>query len=410
MLDFLIIAPTPFYANRGCHMRIRGEAEALQKKGRTILILTYKEGGNVPGLTIIRSLIGTGMKKGVAATWRNIPAGFFLFWNVLYETIYRRPKILYGHLFEGAAIGIVVKYIVIPLSLFRYSPFLVLDAQGGLVEEMVSYGMLRKETFLTTLFRWLEKFILFFPDQIFTSSIQCAESLRKISFQSSPISLPDGISLFQKGMSEKKVKKNRGDKKKSLTEISFSAAENSLVERWIKENKTVLVYTGSYSPAKGFPDFIEKCLPELLNNDDIRFLFGGGSIASIFSLRDLIKNNPNKIISFPDLNLKNLLFFSLLGDIAVDCKPSQTSESSGKILNYMAAGLPVVCFNQKSNRFFLKKGGLYAKNYIEFRDNIIELAENPCLRKEMEDKNLKRAWNRFTWKQAAEKILDTIKV
>lgn len=103
-LDFLIIAPTPFYANRGCHMRIRGEAEALQKKGRSVLIVTYNEGGNIPGLDVIRSPIKIHFDKGVVASWKNIPAGFFLFWSVLYETIYRRPKYLYGHLFECAAI------------------------------------------------------------------------------------------------------------------------------------------------------------------------------------------------------------------------------------------------------------------------------------------------------------------
>jgi len=410
-LDFLVIAPTPFYANRGCHMRIRGEAEALQKKGRKVLILTYKEGENVPGLKIIRSPIGMGFGQGVAATWKNIPAGFFLFWSVLYETLYQRPKIIYGHLFEGAAIGIAVKYLAIFLSLFHYNPVLVLDAQGSLSEEMMSYGMV-KNPVLLKLVQWLEKFILFFSDYVFASSVQCAESLKKVRPGSRPIVLYDGVSIFRKSISLESISKFRekNDKEKALSKISayFSSPQISLIQEWIKNNNLILLYTGSYSFAKGFPAFAEKSLPELLKNPNIRFLFGGGKSASIPDLDKLISDNPDKIMSVSDLNLKNLPYFLLLGDIAIDCKPPKTSESSGKILNYMAMGLPVVCFDQKNNKLFLKEGGFFARDYAEFTEGIIKLSGNSNLIIEMGNKNLKRAWNEFTWDKTADKILETV--
>jgi len=392
-------------------MRIRGEAEAIQKKGRKVLILTYKKGDDIPGLNIARSSLSVGgFGKGVTATWKNIPEGIFLFGSVLRQTIYRRPKVLYGHLFEGAAIGIVAKYLAMLLSLFTYKPILVLDTQGSLAGEMGSYGMLKKGSFLSAFFRLLEKFILFFPDFIFASSIQCAENLKKISPRSNPVNLPDGISLFHKGVSAERIRKIRklGDKEKILAKMTLSSSETSLIKKWIVDKKTVLLYTGSYFPAKGFPDFVRKCLPELLENENIRFLFGGGSGADIPLLYDLIENNPDKIISFPNLDSKTLPFFSLLGDIAVDCKPPKTSESSGKILNYMAVGLPVVCFNQKNNRFFLGKGGVYASDYSELRKNILQFLKNSDLRKEMGKNNLDRVWSKFTWDKTADRIMETI--
>ncbi|MFH1183078.1 MAG: glycosyltransferase [Candidatus Moraniibacteriota bacterium] len=411
--DFLFVAPTPFYANRGCHMRIRGEAEALQRKGHKVLVLTYKEGDNVLGLNIKRSLLSFGKYgKGVSATWKNIPNGIFLFLSVLHETIYQQPKVIYGHLFEGAAIGIVVKYLAIIFSFFKYKPILVLDAQGSLVGEMGSYGMYKKGTFLAAFFLFWEKFILYFSDFIFTSSVQCAEKLKRTSPKSNPINLPDGISIFLPKISESLIRHYYGNngKNKALAKITdfFSKAQLSLIEEWITQKKIIILYTGSYSSAKGFPAFVENCLPRLLKDNDLRILCGGGNYADIPQLAKLIKDYPQKIISLGELSPKNLLYFSLLGSIGIDCKPPKTSESSGKILNYMAVGLPVVCFRQKNNQFFLIEGGLFASDYPEFTQNIIKLSDNSLLIAEMGEKNLKRAWGKFTWDLQMEKMLSIL--
>ena len=47
-------------------------------------------------------------------------------------------------------------------------------------------------------------------------------------------------------------------------------------------------------------------------------------------------------------------------DLAVDPKASGSGEASGKILHYMAAGLPVVCFDTENNRAFLGAHAFYA--------------------------------------------------
>ena len=43
-LKILMIAPTPFFADRGCHMQIYEQARALQKRGHDIRITTYNIG------------------------------------------------------------------------------------------------------------------------------------------------------------------------------------------------------------------------------------------------------------------------------------------------------------------------------------------------------------------------------
>lgn len=412
-LDFLIIAPTPFYAHRGCHMRIRGEAEALKRKGRSLVILTYPQGENVEGLDIVRSPVQFGnYGKGVSATWKNIPAGLVLFWFVLREVVYRHPKVIYGHLFEGAAIGIVVKYLAIFLSLFSYFPILVLDAQDSLSDKMVSYGMYKQKSWLFTIFRLIEKNILLFPNYIFTSSLQGGEALKKIYPHINPITVPDGISIFHDEFSLEYVnnfKKNDGKQKAlSIISSSFLASQYALIKEWIKNQNPIVVYGGSYSSGKGFPDFVKNILPELLKNKGTCFLFGGGKVSEVESLQKLIEKNPERVVCLTDLNLKNLLHFYLIGDIAVDCKPPRTTESSGKILNYMAAGLPVVCYNQANNQYFLNDGGRYASNDAEFKEEVNELCAYPKLCVKMGKHNLERAWTKLNWDNSAEIILKTI--
>ena len=49
-----MLAPTPFFADRGCHVRIYEEARALQALGHRVTICTYHNGRDLPGFDIRR--------------------------------------------------------------------------------------------------------------------------------------------------------------------------------------------------------------------------------------------------------------------------------------------------------------------------------------------------------------------
>ena len=49
-MRLLAIAPTGFFADYGCHVRIRGQMAALQARGHTVRIVTYPGGRDVDGL------------------------------------------------------------------------------------------------------------------------------------------------------------------------------------------------------------------------------------------------------------------------------------------------------------------------------------------------------------------------
>ena len=51
-----MVAPTSFFADYGCHVRILEEARVLQRRGHEVTIVTYHTGRNLPDMDIRRTL------------------------------------------------------------------------------------------------------------------------------------------------------------------------------------------------------------------------------------------------------------------------------------------------------------------------------------------------------------------
>jgi glycosyltransferase involved in cell wall biosynthesis len=95
------------------------------------------------------------------------------------------------------------------------------------------------------------------------------------------------------------------------------------------------------------------------------------------------------------------------GDVAVAPKLS-TSEANGKLLNYMALGLPTVAFDTVVNRDILGPAGIFARMADE-----TDLAERllNCLADEDERSDRgaalrERAVDKFSWTEAGRRILE----
>ena len=67
----LMIAPTSFFADYGCHIRIWQEAKALQKLGHRVVITTYHNGDDMPGVEIRRSWDVPWLKRAMVGSSRH---------------------------------------------------------------------------------------------------------------------------------------------------------------------------------------------------------------------------------------------------------------------------------------------------------------------------------------------------
>jgi glycosyltransferase involved in cell wall biosynthesis len=96
-----------------------------------------------------------------------------------------------------------------------------------------------------------------------------------------------------------------------------------------------------------------------------------------------------------------------LGDVAVSPKLSET-EGNGKLLNYMATGLPSVTFDTPVAREILGDLGVYAApgDAAALAAALIDLLTDPAARAQLGAALRARAVTRFSWRAAAQQILD----
>ena len=94
-----------------------------------------------------------------------------------------------------------------------------------------------------------------------------------------------------------------------------------------------------------------------------------------------------------------------LGDIAVAPKLSET-EGNGKILNYMAMGLPTVAFATAVARELLGPHGVYAPpgNPFALADRITELLADPPRRRQLGALLRQRACEEFSWRDGGRRL------
>ncbi len=128
----LMIAPTSFFADYGCHVRIREEARILSALGCRVTITTYHNGRDIDGLDIRRTL-SIPWRQGyeVGSSRHKIAFDALLFLRTLGALRQVRPDVIHAHLHEGALIGVA-------LSRLSGIP-LVFDYQGSLTSEMVDH-------------------------------------------------------------------------------------------------------------------------------------------------------------------------------------------------------------------------------------------------------------------------------
>ena len=191
-----MVAPTPFFADRGTHIRILEEALALEKKGHEITIATYHIGRDIGSevktkidVRRILRLLFWYQKLEAGPDWQKIILDLMLIRKVFYLARTKKPDVIHGHLHEGALIGWIVQKL-----LFWKKIKLVADFHGSLTREMVSHSYLRGGL-LKNIFSFLENFINNFGDYAIASSWEYAEELRKTRQDGKVAVVLDGVNF-----------------------------------------------------------------------------------------------------------------------------------------------------------------------------------------------------------------------
>ena len=380
----LNIVPTPFFADRGCHMRILGEMKSLEKNGYKNIIVTYHNGRDLPGLDIRRIVNIPWYKKLEAGpSWHKFYIDILLFFKVACVYIKEKPGIIYGHLHEGAFVGGLIKYL---LTLGKIP--LVFDVQGSLTNELDTFNWLKGKNLIRKIFHSFEKFICRMPDFFICSSVSNGDIIKE-RFKIDPSKVKvviDGVHTDFFNV----------EPKKGLKE-----------ELNIPDGVPVVIFTGALLPAKGLWELLGAIPLVLEKEKDAHFIIVGYPVEEAKKKMEELGLMSN--VHFTGMvDYFELPYYLVESDIAIEPKVDKAGEASGKVINYMGAGLPVVCFDSKNNRRFLENGGVYAKdNKVEnLADKIVWAINNPEEVKKMGDMNAKRVEEVFSWNNS---IKDTVK-
>ncbi len=381
-MKILMIAPTPFFADRGCHIRILGEVRALQAHGHEVMLTTYHIGKDVENLNITRIINIPWYKKLEAgSSWHKLYLDILLLITSLRVYGKEKPDIIHGHLHEGALIG---KLVSVMLSLGN-TP-VIFDVQGSLTKELQTYGFFKNFRPLKIFFQLVEKLICNLPNYLVCSS---PSNLR---FITNRMKVPEkrAMSVLDGLFPDYFLCKGNGDLKKQFN---------------IPTQKKVVIYTGSLMQSKGI-EYLLDAIPIIAKKyTNVFFLIVGYPVeqsknrVNALEMQELVKFT-GKVEYF------QLPKYLTIADVAVEPKVDEAGEGSGKIINYMGAGLPVVCFDSLNNRRFLGENGLYAitGSSEDLANKVVEFLKNSVLAKTIGEANQKKVNEEFSWHANGQKL------
>ena len=384
-LNILMLAPTMFFADYGAHVRILEETRALQKLGHRVTILAYPNGRDIEGIPVRRCWgVPFNYRVIVGSSRHKIYLDALLAGRSVLHVIGRKPDIIHAHLHEGALIGWM-------LSKLTGAP-LVFDFQGSLTSEMTDHGFLKANSRFCKSLYWLETRLDHAADVVLTSSVHAANLLvDKFGLPASRIDpTPDCVNA------------------EAFCADNFSGEEmRQLKQEWgIPLDKKVIVYLGVLTPYQGIDKLLEALARLHQSRDDFHLLLMGYPGIVRYQAMAEALGLSNQVTFTNKIPYEQAPRYLALGDLATAPKVSAT-EGSGKILNYMAMGLPTVAFNVPVSREFLGDGGIYA---ADVSSEALAAALNRALdlstgeRARLGRYLRQRAVRNYGWAQAAEQI------
>jgi glycosyltransferase involved in cell wall biosynthesis len=302
----IMIAPTAFFSGRGTSYRVLSSWRTLLSLEYNTIVYTYpfgKENG-VQHVTRIRNIFFWIQNLPSGFHWYRIVLDFSLFFRILWDTLKEKKEVVfYAHLHEGVLIVWLVSKI-----LFWRDIKIIGDFHGSLSREVHS-----RYSFVHAFLQKVELWIYRMPDICAASSLELAAYIQDVVHRN-VVFLPDVPSV-------------------SFREFS---RDDILKTYDIPQHKKIVLYTGGFSKDKNIA-----LLWNLMRDtpENIFWIIAGGGY-SMLDIPEFISNNMCKIITPLDHDTLCRLLF--VADIFIEPKDGYVLQGSGKIVNALVYGLPIL--------------------------------------------------------------------
>ncbi|MBI5034631.1 MAG: glycosyltransferase family 4 protein [Chloroflexi bacterium] len=382
----LMIAPTSFFLDYGAHVRILEEARVLQKFGHCVKIVTYPLGRNLPDLDIERTLpIPFKSRHEVGPSRSKLLIDVLLSFKTLQTALTFKPHIIHGHMHEGALIGSTVSRLLrVPL---------VFDFQGSMSSEMADHRFISPNGLLFKTVRKVEGFIDRLPHHILTSSNNAAQVLMNdFQIHSEQITvLSDCV--------------NADAFLPVADGVHANSVETLRARLSIPHGRCIVIYIGLLDEYRGTSVMLNAMKNLLARGTDAQLVIIGFPNIDHYQTYAAKLGIAERVNFVGRIPYEDVPLWLSLGDIAIEPKMSAT-EAAGKVLDYMAVGLPTVAFDIPVMREYLGDWGMYAPlgDAHAFADQMQKLLLNPLRAREIGEALRARAIDLFSWEHAGHEI------
>ncbi len=367
----LVLAPQPFYDNRGTPIAVRFVVEALSELGYEIDLITLPFGSDIdiPGLTIVRlpNLIGV---RSVAIGFSAAKLAFALMMMMTVARRIRRHHYVCVHAVEDAAL-------MTALCSRRGRPPMIYDMASSLPEQLEFHGILKRLP-LGRLFRAAERLIF---------------ARASVVVASAGLEFDPGAAI---------PARNRFVWRFPALDIDVSRDPAGTIrqELGVAPDARLLLYTGNFAGYQGL-DLLFDALPKIIDAipNALLVMVGAQPNGEATSLLERLPGaHRDHVRMLPQVPRHELGRYLMAADVLVSPR-AYGKNFPLKIFDYLAAGRPIVATAIKAHTCLLdeKLAELTEANAQSFADGIVRVLQDESRRKELAAASAHYAAHHLRW-------------
>jgi glycosyltransferase involved in cell wall biosynthesis len=378
-----MVAACPFPVNYGSPAAIRELSETLSEIGHEIHVVTYPDGENLSvGNAQLHRVSRLGKSSGtqVGPSKQKFVLDFLLLIKVCQVVWRHKVDIIHAHNYEGGLAGVLAK-------LVTRKP-LVYNSVNLMSEELASYAFF-KPAFIG---RWvaaiLDWFMPIFPDHIVTVTADLYDWYIKHGIS------PKRLTMVPCG----------------VRPAMFDGADPSkFLAKYSVGSRPVVMYTGIHTAFQRV-DYLLRAFSVVLKEEPSALLMVVSPITNEpnfpvnMELAKSLGISDNVIFIGPH-ELEELPDYLAMATVTVVPRPECHGHPI-KLLNYMMAGKPIVCFAAAAKGVQHLHDALIVPNHDlqKMGEAILTLLRDPALAKRLGANARETVLNNFDWQILAKKI------
>ena len=373
MKKILVIAPQPFYEDRGTPIAVRQVLTVLSQSGKQVDLLTYPLGLDIelPGLRIFR--------PNNPFAIRHVPIGFSLkkilldifltwsLWKLLRRNIYDCI-----HAVEEAALPATI------LGQRHHIP-VIYDMQSSIPEQMTKFRICRTRV-VSRILRLCERWLI-----------------RKVDY----VACSSGLEELVRGI-DPSVRLHGWRFPSEESHVSKEDIQNLRAKLGISPQCHVVLYCGNFESYQGVAMLIDALQHVVAKVPDTVLVLVGTN-------HDVKKLKRSKgIILVPRQPRTAIPLYLAMADVVVSPRENSSSNLPLKIFEYMAAGKPIVATDSLTHRRILNDdlAILVKPTANELAKAIVKILQDPLETKRLCNNTKAYARLNLSWADFTARVLE----